>query len=113
MTRSRTIWRSLVGAGLTVMLAAALGSSALAAKKAKKQKEQAVPTGQKIPAHPTELQYGPLNFEVPEGARYRNELSNGIVVYVAEDHALPLVSVTITLRAGSFLDPAHKPGLAA
>jgi predicted Zn-dependent peptidase len=98
---------------MIVMLAAALGSPALAAKKTKKQKEKATPAGQMIPAHPTELQYGPLDFEVPEGARYRHELSNGIVVYVAEDHALPLASVTITLRAGAFLDPADKPGLAS
>jgi predicted Zn-dependent peptidase len=34
------------------------------------------------------------------------------VVYIVEDHQLPLVNLTVTARLGSFLDPAAKPGLA-
>jgi predicted Zn-dependent peptidase len=96
-----------------VMLVAALGSPALAAKKAerKPQKQQAAAAGG-IPAHPSELRYGPLDFDVPDAAKYRHQLSNGVPVFIAEDHALPLVSLSVTLRGGAYLDPAGKPGLA-
>ena len=39
-------------------------------------------------------------------------LKSGPVAYVAEDRELPLVTVTVTLRGGSYLDPAGKEGLA-
>ena len=65
-----------------------------------------------IPQHPTELQYGKLEFEVPDGDAYRHTLSSGVVVYIVEDRQLPLVNLTVTARLGSFLDPADKPGLA-
>ncbi|MDQ7088186.1 MAG: pitrilysin family protein [Acidobacteriota bacterium] len=35
-----------------------------------------------------------------------------MVVYVGEDHALPLVDLSITVRAGAFLDDPAKPGVA-
>jgi predicted Zn-dependent peptidase len=66
-----------------------------------------------IPARPEQLKYPPLAFEVPDASKYRHELGNGIPVYVAEDHDLPLVDVSITLRVGSFLDPADRRGLAS
>jgi zinc protease len=65
-----------------------------------------------VPGHPTELQFGELEFEVPDGEAYRHTLSNGVVVYIVEDHQLPLVNVTVTARLGSFLDPEDRPGLA-
>ena len=36
-----------------------------------------------------------------------------MVVFVAEDRALPLVSIALTVRTGSWLEPAGKEGLAA
>ncbi len=66
----------------------------------------------KIPPRPEELTFGELKFDVPPGEGYRHTLKNGVPVYVAEDHALPLVNVAITLRGGDFLDPADKVGLA-
>ena len=39
-------------------------------------------------------------------------LKNGMVVYIAEDRALPLVNISLSLRVGSWLDPAGKDGLA-
>jgi zinc protease len=108
MTRARKIVTALS----VILLVTALISPALAAKKAKK-KSGAASASTAVPAHPTDLSYGPLKFDVPEAKKYRHELSSGIPVYVVEDHALPLVSVSITLRAGSFLDPDDAPGLAA
>ena len=68
---------------------------------------------QTIPAHPTELTYDPLDFTPPTSAEHRHELSNGVVVFVVEDHELPLVSVSLLVRTGSYLDPADKVGLAS
>ena len=36
-----------------------------------------------------------LEFEPPSAERHRHTLSNGVVVYVVEDHALPLVTVSV------------------
>ena len=42
----------------------------------------------------------------------RVELANGLVVYLAEDRSLPLVSATAIVRTGSVFDPADEVGLA-
>jgi len=61
--------------------------------------------------HYTELEFPPLGqVQVPDYERY--ELANGLVVYLMEDHELPLVSGTATFRTGSRLEPADKVGLA-
>ena len=111
MSKTVTIRAALA----TAMLVAALGAPALGAKKDKAQSKKSTPASQAAasPARPSDLKYGPLDFQVPDATKYRHQLSNGIPVYVAEDHALPLVNVSITLRAGAFLDPAGRPGLAA
>ncbi len=40
-------------------------------------------------------------------------LSNGMKVYLVEDHALPVVSATVVDRAGGEANPEGKPGLSA
>ena len=40
-------------------------------------------------------------------------LSNGMKVYLVEDHALPVVSATVVNRAGGEANPEGKPGLSA
>ncbi|MGD8375897.1 MAG: pitrilysin family protein [Acidobacteriota bacterium] len=64
----------------------------------------------KVPDHPNLLRYESLSFEVPDPDDYRHVLDNGIVVYVAEDHKLPLVDISVRLRVGAFLE--EKPGVA-
>ena len=66
-----------------------------------------------IPAHPRELTFEPLAFEPPRAARHRHTLPGGVVVFIVEDHALPLVDVSVLVRTGGYLDPAGKAGLAA
>lgn len=66
----------------------------------------------KIPPRPEELTFGELPFDLPPGESFRHTLKNGVPVFVAEDHDLPLVNVSITLRGGDYLDPADKVGLA-
>lgn len=62
--------------------------------------------------HYTELELPPLPaIQVPENERF--VLPNGLVVYLMEDHDLPLVSGTALVRTGSRLEPADKVGLAS
>ena len=68
---------------------------------------------QPIPAHPRDLVYEDLAFEPPDPAAHRHELSNGVVVYIVPDRALPLVTVSVVVRTGAYLEPAGKAGLAA
>ena len=65
-----------------------------------------------VPKHPSELQYPELKFELPPANELREVLSNGIVVYIAEDRMLPTFDLTVTLRTGSAFEPEAKAGLA-
>ena len=69
--------------------------------------------GDAIPAHPGDLVFEPLQFDPPDQAAHRHVLSNGVVAFVVPDHALPLVTVSVIVRAGSWLEPAGKVGLAS
>jgi predicted Zn-dependent peptidase len=54
--------------------------------------------------------FPPLKFEIPGSSRA--VLPNGMIVYMLEDHELPLVNLTAYLRTGSIYEPADKIGLA-
>jgi predicted Zn-dependent peptidase len=60
---------------------------------------------------PRTMKFEPVEFSPPEPERV--VLDNGLVIYLLEDHELPLVTITATMRTGSWLDPADKVGLAA
>ena len=61
--------------------------------------------------HYTELKFDPLpEIQLPKYTRYK--LDNGMVVYLMEDHELPLVGGTALIRTGDRLEPADKVGLA-
>ena len=66
-----------------------------------------------IPAHPDQLSFEPIRYEPPDPAAHRVELSNGMVVFIAEDKTLPLVNLSLRFRVGSWLTPQGKEGLAA
>jgi predicted Zn-dependent peptidase len=66
-----------------------------------------------IPAHPDDLKFQDIAFEPPKAADHRVMLGNGMVVYIAEDRALPLVNISLTLRAGKWQEPTGKEGLAS
>ena len=68
---------------------------------------------QEIPPSPDKIAFEPLAYAPPSARDYRVVLRNGMVAFVAEDRALPLVSLSITVRTGSYLDPPGKEGLAA
>ncbi|MEM8777557.1 MAG: pitrilysin family protein [Cyanobacteria bacterium P01_G01_bin.49] len=63
------------------------------------------------PLHYTELEFPPLEeITIPEYERY--QLENGMVVYLMEDHQLPLVKGNAIIKTGSRLEPDQKVGLA-
>ncbi len=67
--------------------------------------------GEPVLGDPRTMAFQPVEFSPPEPDRMVFE--NGMVVYLLEDHELPLVSVTVTMRTGSWLDPIDKIGLAS
>ena len=67
---------------------------------------------QAIPDNPDKLVFQPIAFQPPVAKDHRVVLKNGMVVYIAEDRALPLVNIALTVRVGSWLEPAGKEGLA-
>lgn len=62
--------------------------------------------------HYTDLSFEPLpEVKVPKYSRYL--MDNGMVVYLMEDHELPLVQGTAIIRTGDRLEPADEVGLAS
>ena len=59
---------------------------------------------------PRTMRFPTVEFNPPDAERL--VLDNGMVVYLLEDHELPLVTINATLKTGSWLDPADKVGLA-
>jgi zinc protease len=60
---------------------------------------------------PRQMKFPPVALNPPEPERI--VLENGMVVYLLEDHELPLVTVSATIRTGGWMDPSDKIGLAA
>lgn len=59
---------------------------------------------------PRQMKFEPVTFSPPDVERL--VLENGLVVFLLEDHELPLVTVSAMMRTGSWLDPDEKTGLA-
>lgn len=60
--------------------------------------------------HYTELEFPPLReIQIPAYERYT--LPNGLIVYLMEDHELPLVSGSATFWTGTRFEPADQVGL--
>ena len=60
---------------------------------------------------PRAISFPQLKFEIPKSERAL--LPNGMVVYMLEDHELPLVNLTAYIHTGSVYEPAEKTGLAS
>src|SRR4030042_647527 len=60
---------------------------------------------------PELFKYPPLNFKIPKASEFRTTLSNGLVVYVAEDHEIPWFNGQLMVKTGPFLEPMEKLGL--
>jgi predicted Zn-dependent peptidase len=57
------------------------------------------------------LKFAPLDFHPPKGKR--SVLPNGMILYLLEDHELPIVNITATVQTGSLYEPEDKIGLAS
>ena len=93
----------------TLALLLALGTAPPASTRAQ---AQAPAPATAIPDHPDKLRFEPIAFTPPRAADHRVVLKNGMVVFIAEDRTLPLVSIGLTVRTGQYLDPEGKEGLA-
>ncbi len=60
---------------------------------------------------PEHFAFRPLNFKPPKPGDFRTTLSNGLVVYIAEDHDIPWFNGSLMLRTGPFLEPGEKLGV--
>ncbi|NCJ07017.1 insulinase family protein [Synechococcales cyanobacterium C] len=70
-----------------------------------------VPVRAATPRHYTELTFPALpEIQLPDYERF--QLDNGLVVYLMENHELPLVAGTVMIHTGSRFDPPDKVGLA-
>ena len=61
---------------------------------------------------PEQFTFPPLTFKPPKPADYRMTLSNGLVVYIAEDHDIPWFNASLMVKTGPFLEPKDKLGVA-
>ena len=64
-----------------------------------------------IPDRPEKLTFPPFEFPPPKADQYRVALKSGPVAYVAEDRELPLVTLSILVRTGDWVEPKGKEGL--
>jgi len=69
--------------------------------------------GSGIADHPSKLVFPDIDFTPPDAKSHRHVLPCRVVVYVVEDHELPLVDVQVLVRTGTYLDPPGKYGLAS
>lgn len=61
---------------------------------------------------PEHFTFQPLDYTPPRPEEFRTQLSNGLVVYIAEDHEIPWFNATLMMRTGPFLEPPDKLGVA-
>jgi len=99
----------------SILISLALAVAATAQQAPKPEAKKAAPAkaaaGQPAATYKT-LKYPALNqIKVPEPVRF--ELANGMMVYLVEDHELPVITVAATIRTGSRWEPVNKAGLAS
>ncbi|PYQ33793.1 MAG: hypothetical protein DMF55_10975 [Acidobacteria bacterium] len=102
---------------VTVVVSGVLAAAALAAPTTATPRRAAAsrPVGSSpasIPSRPEKLTFPPLVYEPPSAAEYRVKLASGPIAYVVPDRELPLVNIVVYVRAGQYLVPAGKEGLA-
>jgi len=59
---------------------------------------------------PRRMSFPPVEFHPPDAER--RVLENGMVLYLLEDHELPLVNISAMVRTGAIYEPPEKIGLA-
>jgi predicted Zn-dependent peptidase len=100
----------LVLAAAIAAVAQAPRTSPAPAKGVQAAKSAQQPTKASGP-RPESLTYPSLKFMPPKAADFRTTLSNGLVVYIAEDHNIPWFDASLVMKTGPFLEPKEKLGL--
>ena len=59
----------------------------------------------------SKFKYKPIEFTPPKPKRV--VLDNGMIIYLLEDHDLPIFNVTVRFRTGAVYEPKEKAGLAS
>ncbi len=72
----------------------------------------AKPNDPPIPDRPEKLVFQPLAYQPPDPGQYRVQLKAGPVAYIVPDRELPLANIVVYVRAGHYIEPAGKEGLA-
>jgi len=72
-----------------------------------------IPQGCDQAKKPADLTYPALQYDPPDPADFRVELSNGLRGYFQEDHRLPLFNISAIINFGSQYVPKNKKGLAS
>lgn len=104
--------RSTTAVALSGILASAAFAAPLAAQQPASSAKRATTSRASIPTRPEKLSFPPLSYEAPTPASYRVKLASGPVAYVVPDKELPLVNLVVYVRAGQYVVPAGKEGLA-
>jgi len=88
---------------LLATILTSLFATAQTSKPASPATSNAAKPWQQIPVHPLP----PFHPQQPK----RVELANGLVIFLQEDHELPLIDASARIRGGSVNEPADKVGL--
>ncbi len=106
-----------VAAGMHAQAPQAPGTRTTAAQPAATSAQPATAAKPQAPVakgpRPEQFKFKPLAYDPPKGADYRTTLSNGLVVYIAEDHEIPWINASLMMRTGPFLEPKDQLGVAA
>ena len=103
----RKMFRGIFSLGTGICLVALVAGPQAVAK------EPATPVASAaaIPDRPEKLSFPPLEFHPPKAAPYRVPLKNGPVAYIVPDRELPLVTITLYIHTGDWVEPVGKEGL--
>src|SRR5215469_13929352 len=111
MNRMKSFFAALMLLTLALPVGAQSAQSA-DAPAAKSSSPQKAPPPAIVPKSWQKVPIPPLRAFKPQQPR-RIELENGMVIFLQEDHELPLIDGTIRIRGGSREEPADKIGLVA
>jgi len=109
----RTFTVSLMLALLAFAVAAGAFTEARQGAQAPAKAAQAPAKTAPVPQgpRPEQFKYPPLNFKIPKAADFRHTLSNGLVVYIAENHDIPWFNASLMVKTGPFLESTDKLGV--
>ena len=105
------LYRLPIAATVLALVASPALSLAQAAATDKPATAPAKQSGAALPAQPwKKIPIPPLHAFKPQQPK-RIELSNGLVIFLQEDHELPFINGSVLIRGGSREEPANKVGL--